>query len=72
MNNRPRSPLEGQATPPTGPGAAVLGAPLTAVGEPKGAARQGVRTALCSDPHGADGRRAVRPLRNPQEGRAAA
>ncbi|WP_202426309.1 hypothetical protein [Streptomyces sp. HUCO-GS316] len=33
------------------------------MGEPKGAARQGVRTACGSDPHGDDGRRPIAWLR---------
>ncbi|MGV9624843.1 hypothetical protein [Streptomyces tendae] len=41
---RPR--LEGQPTPPTDPHAARPGPAPAAVGEPKGAARQGVVTAL--------------------------
>lgn len=42
--NRPR--LEGQPTPTTGPTAAGPAAPPAAVGEPKGAARKGVVSAL--------------------------
>jgi hypothetical protein len=114
--HRPR--LEGQPSPATGPHAARPAAPRTAVGEPKGAARKGVPSALRSDPHPGDGRypvawlhivtprgatptatsrcacgwdrsaighrrvldliaahadhRSTCPLRNPQEGRAAA
>nr|WP_202560117.1 hypothetical protein [Streptomyces sp. SID5914] len=44
---RPR--LEGQPTPPTDPHAARPGPVPAAVGEPKGAARQGVVTALRSN-----------------------
>ncbi len=50
MSTRPR-PLKSIATTPAGPRAALPAAPRTAVGMPKGAARQGVRTALVSDPH---------------------
>jgi hypothetical protein len=44
---------------PTGPHAAPQPVDAATVGEPKGAARQGVRTALGTDPHRADGRRPV-------------
>ncbi|MEU8467675.1 hypothetical protein AB0F30_07070 [Streptomyces sp. NPDC029006] len=47
MNHHPASPRLKSITPtPTGPRAAELAAPPTAVGEPKGAARKGVVTAL--------------------------
>ncbi|WP_254882250.1 hypothetical protein [Streptomyces sp. NA03103] len=45
--DRPR--LEGQPTPPTDPHAARPGPTPAAVGEPKGAARKGVVTALRSN-----------------------
>ncbi|SMQ17477.1 hypothetical protein SAMN06272771_3893 [Streptomyces sp. Ag82_O1-12] len=49
MSNSPR-PLKSIATAPTGLRAARPAAPRTAVGEPKGAARKGVVTALpCSN-----------------------
>ncbi|MFE0251760.1 hypothetical protein [Streptomyces sp. NPDC059010] len=47
---------------PTGPRAAGPAAPQTAEGEPKGAARKGVRTALRSDPQQGDGRYIVAVL----------
>ncbi|WP_078917424.1 hypothetical protein [Streptomyces sp. NRRL S-813] len=43
----------------TRPHAAPQPVDAAALGEPKGAARQGVRTALGSDPHSDDGRRPV-------------
>ncbi|WP_427166577.1 hypothetical protein ACQF4J_21805 [Streptomyces sp. C1-1] len=43
----------------TGPHAAPPPVDTTAVGEPKGAARKGVRTACGPDPHGDDGRRPI-------------
>lgn len=49
-------PLEGQPPVPTGPPDAEPATPRPAVGEPKGAARKGVRTALRSGPHTGDGR----------------
>jgi hypothetical protein len=58
MNARPR-PLKSTTGPPVGPLAARSTAPRAAVGEPEGAARQGVRTACGSDPHGDDGRRPI-------------
>ncbi|TQK98016.1 hypothetical protein FB563_3020 [Streptomyces puniciscabiei] len=48
-------PLEGRPPAPTGPQAAPQPVDTAAVGEPKGAARKGVRTALRSDPHTGDG-----------------
>jgi hypothetical protein len=55
MSTPSRPPLK--SIPATaGPYAAEPGAPRPAVGEPKGAARQGVRTALGSDPHPTAGR----------------
>lgn len=50
MSATPR-PLKSITTAPDGPDAARSAAPRTTVGEPTGAARQGVRTALGSDPH---------------------
>ncbi|MFJ9748055.1 hypothetical protein [Streptomyces chartreusis] len=50
MNTPRRPPLKSITDTPTGPGAAEPGAPRPAVGEPTGAARQGVRTALRSGP----------------------
>uniref|UniRef100_UPI003FA68AE1 hypothetical protein n=1 Tax=Streptomyces sp. IBSBF 3352 TaxID=2903523 RepID=UPI003FA68AE1 len=44
---------------PTDPHAAAPAVDAAAVGEPKGVARQGVRSACGSDPHGDDGRRPV-------------
>ncbi len=53
----PRSPRLDCPTPAvTGPHTAQPAAPGTAVGEPKGAARKGVPSALRSDPHPGDGR----------------
>ncbi|MER7869085.1 hypothetical protein ACWD0B_23640 [Streptomyces cellulosae] len=46
MTTAPRPRLEGQPTAPTGPHAAPQPADTAAVGEPKGAARKGVVTAL--------------------------
>jgi hypothetical protein len=43
--------LKSIATAPVGPRAARPAAPRITVGEPKGAARQGVRTALGPDPY---------------------
>ncbi|MFB8777189.1 hypothetical protein [Streptomyces broussonetiae] len=48
MTTPPRPHLEGQPTPTTGPDHAPPAPPRTAVGEPRGAARKGVRTALRS------------------------
>ncbi|MFF0794320.1 hypothetical protein [Streptomyces spiralis] len=59
MSTPPRPSLKSILSTPTGPHAAEPAAPRTAVGEPKGAARKGVRTALGSDPHGEDGRRPI-------------
>ncbi|MDC0769190.1 hypothetical protein [Streptomyces sp. HD] len=56
MNTQPRPPLKSLTHTPTRPGAAELAAVRTAVGEPKGAARKGVRTALRPDPQTGDGR----------------
>ncbi|WP_244501216.1 hypothetical protein [Streptomyces sp. TP-A0874] len=59
--NHPR--LEGQPPAATGPYAAQPATARTAVGEPTGAARKGVRTALRSDPRRGDGRHPVAWLR---------
>ncbi|MEU3143882.1 hypothetical protein [Streptomyces sp. NPDC006999] len=59
--HRPR--LEGQPSTPTGPHAAEPATPPAVVGEPKGAARQGVVTPLGSDPRRDDGRYPVAWLR---------
>ena len=56
MTTRPHPPLEGQPATPTRPHAAQPAAPRPAVGEPKDAARKGVRTALRPDPQHGDGR----------------
>lgn len=50
MSATPR-PLKSITAAPNGPHAARPAAPWTTVGEPTGAARQGVRTALRSNPH---------------------
>lgn len=56
MSTPPRPPLKSLTTTPTGPHAARPAAPRTTAGEPNGAARKGVRTALRSDPQRGDGR----------------
>ena len=56
MSTPPRHPLKSLPVTPTGTRAAAQAAPSPAVGEPKGAARKGARTALRPDPHQADGR----------------
>ncbi|MER7577352.1 hypothetical protein [Streptomyces sp. NPDC126514] len=56
MSTPPRPALKSLPATPTGPRAAAQAAPGAAVGEPKGAARKGVRTALRPDPHRSDGR----------------
>lgn len=56
MSALPRPPLKSPPVTPTGPGVAVQAAPGPAVGEPKGAAREGVRTALRPNPHRGEGR----------------
>ncbi|CAL9523138.1 hypothetical protein SUDANB105_03854 [Streptomyces sp. enrichment culture] len=56
MSPPPRRPLKSLPTTPTGAHTAGPAAPPTAVGEPKGAARKGVRTAARADPQRGDGR----------------
>ncbi|MFF3872566.1 hypothetical protein [Streptomyces sp. NPDC001978] len=56
MSAPPRLPLKSLPVTPSGPRAAAQAAPGAAVGEPKGAARKGVPTALRPDPHRGDGR----------------
>ncbi|MFH9858594.1 hypothetical protein [Streptomyces sp. NPDC017202] len=54
MSTSARPRLEGQPTPATGPHAARPAAPGPTVGEPQGAARKGVVTALRPGPRPAD------------------
>ncbi|MFD9000885.1 hypothetical protein ACFV0T_07935 [Streptomyces sp. NPDC059582] len=56
MSTPPRPPLKSLPATPTDPCVAAQAAPGPAVGEPKGAARKGVRTALRPDPQQGDGR----------------
>ena len=56
MTPPPRPPLKSNARTPAGPHTARPAVPRTAVGEPEGAARKGVLSALRSDPHPGDGR----------------
>ncbi|MGA5207220.1 hypothetical protein [Streptomyces variegatus] len=56
MSTRARPSLKSLPTTTTGPRAAAQAAPGPAVGEPKGAARKGVPSALRPDPNQADGR----------------
>ncbi|MCX5049940.1 hypothetical protein [Streptomyces sp. NBC_00474] len=56
MSTPPRPSLKSLPDTPTGPRAAAQAAPGPAVGEPKGAARKGARTALRPDPHRGDER----------------
>ncbi|MFF9023915.1 hypothetical protein [Streptomyces eurythermus] len=56
MNTPSRPRLKSLAPTPDQPPAADQAPPRTAVGEPKGAARKGVPSALRSDPHSGDGR----------------
>ncbi|MGV9572536.1 hypothetical protein ACWDRX_24775 [Streptomyces nigra] len=56
MSTPPRPALKSLPATPTGPRAAAQAALGPAVGEPKGAARKGVRTAHRPDPHRGDGR----------------
>ncbi|WP_206440671.1 hypothetical protein [Streptomyces scabichelini] len=56
MSTPPRPPLKSLPVTPTGPCAANRAVPGPAVGEPKGAARKGVPSALRPDPHQGDGR----------------
>lgn len=58
----PRPLLKSITSTPTGPGVAEPAAPQPVVGEPKGAARQGVRTALRPDSQQGDGRYPVAVL----------
>ncbi|MGW0597310.1 hypothetical protein ACWD11_09200 [Streptomyces sp. NPDC002776] len=68
--NAPRpSPLEGQP-PASGGHVAELAPPAPAMGDPKGVA-EGVRTALGTDRHGDDGRRAIAWLHISAPGRGA-
>jgi hypothetical protein len=59
MNTPPRPSLKSITPPPDGPPVAQPDAAHAAVGEPKGVARQGVPTALRSDPRPGDGRHPV-------------
>lgn len=63
MSTPPRLPLESQPASPSGPRAAEPAAAQAVVGEPTGAARKGVRTALRPDPPGGDGRYPIAWLR---------
>ncbi|MFE8962100.1 hypothetical protein [Streptomyces iakyrus] len=56
MSTRPRPSLKSLPVPPSGPRAAAHAASGPVVGEPKGAARKGVPSALRPDPHQADDR----------------
>lgn len=56
MSPAPRPPLKSLPATTTGPRAAAQAAPVPAVGEPKGAARKGVPSALRPDLHRGDGR----------------
>ncbi|MFF5407740.1 hypothetical protein ACFY8K_33650 [Streptomyces misionensis] len=56
MNAPYRPALKSITAHPGHPRAAEQAGPPAAVGEPKGAARKGDRTALRSDPHAGDGR----------------
>jgi hypothetical protein len=56
MSTRPRPSLKSLPVTPTGPRAAAQAAPGPAVGEPTGAARKGVPSALRPGPHRGDGR----------------
>nr|WP_239115858.1 hypothetical protein [Streptomyces sp. SID8499] len=55
MSDHPRPLLKSITPTPDRVSAAEPAAPMTAVGEPKGVARQGVPTALRPDPRPADG-----------------
>ncbi|MET9235691.1 hypothetical protein ABZW58_15050 [Streptomyces cellulosae] len=59
MSDRHRPLLKSTTPAPTGPRAAEPAALRTAVGEPTGAARQGVLSALRSDPRRGDGRHPI-------------
>ncbi|WP_328872870.1 hypothetical protein OHT76_23720 [Streptomyces sp. NBC_00287] len=56
MSTLPCPPLKSLPATPSGPRAAAQAAPGPAAGEPTGAARKGVRSALRPDPHQTDGR----------------
>ncbi|WP_226966785.1 hypothetical protein [Streptomyces phaeolivaceus] len=56
MTARPRPPLKSITPTPAGARAAEPAGPQTAVGEPEGAARKGVPSAVRSDPQTGDGR----------------
>ncbi|WEB41356.1 hypothetical protein MOV08_20145 [Streptomyces yunnanensis] len=56
MNTPPRPPLKSITHTPPRPRPAEPAAPRPVVGEPKGAARKGARTAPSPDPHAGDGR----------------
>ncbi|WP_206326037.1 MULTISPECIES: hypothetical protein [unclassified Streptomyces] len=56
---RPRPPGKGTTPTPDRPHPADPPAPSAAVGEPTGAARKGVRTALRPDPQTGDGRHPI-------------
>lgn len=59
MSTRLRPQLKSLPATPTGPRAAAQAAPAPAVGEPKGAARKGVPSALRPDPRQGDGRNPI-------------
>lgn len=63
MSTPPRHSLKSLPVTPTGPRAAAQAALGPAVDEPKGAAREGVPSALRADPHQGDGRYPVAWLR---------
>jgi hypothetical protein len=69
MSDRPRFSLKSITSPTTGPVAATPPAPPAAGGDPKGAARQGVRSALRSNPRRGDGRYPIAWLRITAPGR---
>ncbi|WP_079024386.1 hypothetical protein [Streptomyces scabiei] len=56
MSAAPRPPLKSHPAAPKGQFAAAQAVPVPVVGEPEGAARKGVRTALRPDAHKGDGR----------------
>ncbi len=59
MSTPPRPQLKSLPATPTGPRVAAQAAPSPAGGEPKGAARKGVRTALRPDSHRGDDRYSI-------------